>query len=249
MAHRSPRQINFQHNALAGLPFRIGKPPVDSISWKLWLACTDIAEQALASDYMQGIKAGSLHPNTYGQYTVQDAAYCYNAVADYETVEKRATSASETELAAFAQARIDSYRKYNKSFLEDWHISSGAAVNPSPAVQAYIDFERHVALNMEPIYGILAMLPCEQLWPWLATELLPCATATNLYSFWIEENNYWHGAYRLDNFIDQWFADHPAAYDWATALFVMKSCMTCEVNFFRSACGQPLLPMPKMSSL
>ena len=35
-------------------------------------------------------------------------------------------------------------------------------------------------------------------------------------------------------------------YDWATAFFVDRSCMTCEVSFFRSACGQSLLPMPGM---
>ena len=115
---------------------------------------------------------------------------------------------------------------------------------PSQAAKTYIDFEHRVAQELPPIYGVVAMIPCDELWSWLATELQPHSKSHNLYGFWIEENNDWHGAYRLDNFIDDWFAEHPAVYDWDTALYVMRSCMTCEVNFFRSACDQSLLAMP-----
>ena len=244
-ANRSPRRINFDHPALAQQTFSTDKPPEDSISWNLWLKSQDIAKEALASDYVQGIKNGLLHPNQYGQYTVQDAAYCYHAKNDYQTIVNRAVSAGLTPLAAFAEARLESYENYNADFLKDWHISSGEAVLPNPAVKAYIDFESHVANNLDPIYGIIAMIPCDELWPWLATELHSYGTPDNLYSFWIKENNDWHGAYRLDNFIDSWFAAHPKVYDADTALYVMRTCMTCEANFFRSACGQALLPMPK----
>ena len=242
---RSPRRINFEHAALAAQNISTDKPAEDSISWKLWLACQDIAQEALASDYIQGIKNGTLDPNKYGQYTVQDAAYCYNAAADYQTIEERAKNEGHPELSAFAQARLESYQKYNESFLEEWHIASGNAVVPSPAVKTYIDFEHGVAHQLPPIYGVIAMIPCDELWPWLATQLKDDAGPNNLYSFWITENNDWHGSYRLDNFIDNWFTAHPDIYDWDTALWVMRSCMTGETNFFRSACGQDLLPMPE----
>lgn len=242
---RSPRRLNFDHPAIAQLKISTRRPPEDSISWKLWIACADIACEALATEYMQGIKHGTLDPGSYGQYTVQDAAYCYNAQDDYRTMEARAKAARLPELAAFAQARYEGYQSYNTSFLGTWHIASGDAVVPGEAAQAYINFEHHVANDLEPIYGIIAMIPCDELWPWLATELQPDAIASNLYSFWISENDDWHGAFRLDNFVDAFFATHPETYDAAEALFVMRSCMTCEVNFFRSACGQPLLPMPQ----
>ena len=88
------------------------------------------------------------------------------------------------------------------------------------------------------------MIPCDQLWPWLATQLKSKVSATNLYSFWITENNDWGGAYRLDNFIDAWFTQHPDIYSWDDALYIYQSCMTCELNFFKSAGGQSLSPMP-----
>ena len=240
----SPRRLDASHPLIAPLSVSTDKPPEDSISWQLWLACQDIAQAALATDYVQGIKSGTLDPNRYGQYTVQDAAYCYGAAADYQTVETRARAAGFADLAAFAQARYVGYQSYNTSFLDTWHIARGDAVVPSEAVKAYIGFEHHVTNELPPIYGIIAMIPCDELWPWLATELTPFATPSNLYAFWITQNADWHGAYRLGNFVDAFFAAHPESYDHDTALHVMRSCMTCEVNFFRSACGQPLLPMP-----
>lgn len=245
---RSPRRMHFEHPALAKKSISTDKPPEDSISWRLWTQSNDLAEQALASDYVQGIKNGTLHPDAYGGYTVQDAAYCFNARADYETVERRATADGDAELADFAKARADSYASYNESFCKQWHLKGGDAVIPAAAAQTYIDFEHHVAHGLSPIYGVVAMIPCDELWSWLATELKPFAGDGNLYGFWIEDNDDWHGAYRLDNFIDDWFAAHPDVYDWDTALYVMRSCMTCEVNFFRSAGGQDLLPMPSKPS-
>lgn len=243
-SNRSPRRVNFQHPALSQQPFSTKQPPQDSISWKLWLDCHDLAGQALESNYIQGIKNGDLHPDSYGQYTVQDAAYCYSAQNDYQKIQDRAKTDGFTELEAFAKARLEGYQKYNEQFLKTWHLSKGSAIVPSQAVSTYIDFERQVANSLSPIYGIIAMIPCDELWPWLATQLKPYATPTNLYSFWIKENDDWDGAYRLDNFVDSWFTAHPEVYSYKKALYVMRSCMTCEVNFFRSACAQKLLPMP-----
>jgi len=245
---RSPRRINFSHEALKNLTWNDKPPPSDSISWKLWQACQDIAQAALNTDYIQGIANGNLNPNNYGQYTIQDSVYCYNAQNDYLTIEKRANSENFPELAAFAKARYESYVSYTKETFSNWHIKEPSALSPSQAAQTYIDFEHLAATDYSPIYGVVAMIPCDQLWPWLATQLKSKVSATNLYSFWITENEDWSGAYRLDNFIDAWFAKHPNIYSWNDALYIYQSCMTCELNFFKSACGQALSSMPNKLS-
>lgn len=243
---RSPRRIDFNHEALQAIPLNDkAPPPDDSISWKLWLACQNVAQEALNTDYMQGIKNGNLDPNSYGQYTLQDAVYCSNAQDDYQTIEERSQSHGYPQLAAFAKARYDGYASYNTATFKDWHIADASAVSPGEAVQTYIDFEHRIANEWHPIYGLICMIPCDQLWPWLATELENDAGSGNVYSFWITENADWGGAYRLDNFVDDWFAEDPKVYDWDSALFVYRSAMTCEVNNFRSACGQALVPMPE----
>ncbi len=243
---RSPRRIDFNHKALDAIPLNDkAPPPADSISWKLWLACQDIAQMALNTDYMQGIKSGNLDPNSYGHYTIQDAVYCYHAQDDYQAMETRALSEGHSQIAAFAKARCDSYATYNTETFNDWHIADANAVKPGDAVQTYINFEHLIANDWHPIYGLICMIPCDQLWPWLATELEADSGSGNLYNFWITENADWGGAYRLDNFVDDWFAEYQQVYDWDSALFVYRSAMTCEVNSFRSACGQALVPMPQ----
>ncbi len=246
---RSPRRIDTSHQALAAIPLNDkAPPPADSISWALWLASRDIAQQALTTDYVQGLKKGTLDPNNYGQYTLQDAVYCYHAQDDYQTLESRASAEGHGQLAAFAKARLDSYVSYNKETFKAWHITDAKALSPADAAQTYIDFEHLLAQQWHPIYGLIGMIPCDQLWPWLATELKGDAGAGNLYSFWITGNADWGGAYRLDNFIDDWIAANQQDYDWDSALFVYRSCMTCELNFFKSACGQALSPMPVKAS-
>ena len=244
------RYLDPDHPALASIPLDDKTPPPeDSPTWKLWLACADIADQALATDYMQGIKKGTLDPHQFGQYTLQDAVYCYHAQEDYQTVVDRAVAAGEHDLAAFAEARYQSYGRYNSETFADWHIADPKAVALGKAAQAYVDFEHGIAESARPIYSVISMIPCNQLWAWLATQLEGAVGPSNLYSFWITEDDDWGGTYRLDNFVDAWLAGHPDAYDPEQALFVFRSCMVGELNFFRSACGQSLVPMPEDPAL
>lgn len=235
----SPRKNQLQHPLVSDT----NPPAKDSIAWKLWLNAADIAQEALQSDFIQGIKAGDLCPDQYGHYTIQDVAYCQQAIAEYQAAEDRA--ANEPVLAAFAEARRKSYASYAAAVLKSWHLTNIGSLSPGPAAQAYIDFEHQTAESLDPIYLIIAMLPCDQLWPWLANEIADGNRDGNVYDFWITENNGWHGAYRLDNFINSWFAKHPEQYREATANWVMQSCVMGETNFFRSACGQALLPLPR----
>jgi thiaminase/transcriptional activator TenA len=241
---RFPRLLDLAHEAFATLTFNKAQPASDSISSKLWQQCQDIAKQCLQTKFVAGIGTGTLAPEEYGQYVVQDCTYCVNAQDDYQTVQKRANSANHPKLAAFAQARYEGYGKYTKQELKAWHIGNSDALALGQAAQQYVDFEHHVAVNLTPIYGVIAMIPCSQLWPWIASQLKPKSPSHNLYGFWISENDSWHPANRLNNFIDGWFAEHPDEFESKLALGVYRGSMTCELNMFRSGCGESLTPMP-----
>ena len=241
-----PRLVDFTHELLAALDLDHAQPAAGSISEKLWAACQDLANDALKSDFMQGIGKGTLSPDNYGQYTIQDCAYCVDAADDYKTMADRANAASETKVAAFATARYTSFAKYNVAMLPAWHVGKADALALNKAAEQYIAHEHNVANTLEPIYGVITQIPCSQLWPWLCEQLKAGSPAHNVYGFWLTENDSMHGAHRLDNFVDTWFAANPDKYDWDTALFAMQGSMTGEVNLFRSACGQSLLPMPTL---
>ncbi|ADO68875.1 TenA family transcriptional regulator [Stigmatella aurantiaca] len=210
----------------------------ESLSKELWARTQDVAQEALGSTFIQGIKHGSLDPNSFGQYTIQDAVYCYQAQRDYEVLASRIT---RPDLKAFVEARRDGYAKYNQQTFALWHIREPNALSLSPAAKAYSDFESMVAANDEPLYAIVAMIPCERLWSWLANQMIGDAGPGNLYSFWITGNTSDTGACRLEAFVDA----HAHHLDEGRALSVYRTCMLGECNFFRSACKQdPLLLEP-----
>lgn len=244
----APRRMHTSEEALLDTELASHPPAPDSITGKLWSNSLTIAQQALASDFVQGIAKGTLNPDQYGGYTIQDCAYCFNARKDYQTLIDRAVALKEEAMARFAQARQAGYKKYNKNYFQQWHLNNPDALTPGPAAESYIAFECWVIHNLPPIYGIIAMIPCEQLWSWLAKELEPDIKPGNVYDYWIQENSGKSGAYRLENFVNDWLAKHDSYYSPEWALYVFQSCMIGEVNFFRSGTGQPLLPMPARPS-
>ena len=229
----SPRRLT--HSLSAVKPAEAPQQAVPSLSTELWKGSQDLAAKALDSDYIQGIKHGTLNPNYYGQYSVQDTAYLYNGLNDWRTVVARAT---HPDVKAFAEARVKSWTAYIQETFGAWHIADPTAVKLSPAAQAYVELERDVAHNYAPLYAVVVMLPTESLWYWLATQLKSYAVETNVYSFWINQNaQYGSAGQRLEQFIDA----HVDSLDESTAQKVYRSAMLSEVNFFRSACKQSLL--------
>lgn len=208
------------------------QPPLYPMAALLWDESQDLARAALESDYIQGIGNGTLKPNAYGQYSVQDVAYCHYGLDDWRTAAARATHPA---FKAFAEARVKSWVKYTKETYTAWHIQDPSAVKLCAAAQDYADFESEVARNYDPIYAAVVMTPCDRLWSWLAQQLAPDSAPTNLYTFWIKENTDDSGARHLERIIDA----NADLLDESMALEVFRRAMLGEVNFFRSACGQP----------
>ena len=72
--------------------------------------------------------------------------------------------------------------------LKEWHISESSAVALNKAAKDYQKFKEDVFESLPPYYMIIALLPCDRLWAWLAKTLEPFATESNLYAFWITGN-------------------------------------------------------------
>lgn len=245
-----PRRVDFSQDPLKDIPWNTSKPATDSFSWKLWTDNMDIANSALNSTYVQGVANGDLDPNSFGKYSIQDVAYCHNAKKDYQTLENRAIAAQRTEMAAFAEARYVSYTNYVDTLLKQWHISDPTAISPGPAAAEYIALEHFIANSNWPLlFGIISMIPCSQLWAWLGDQLKADIKPGNIYDFWIQENDSWHGSYRLDNFVNAQLLLHPmSAADEVMAGRIYKACMTCELNFFNSACDGIIVAMPDLDN-
>lgn len=196
----------------------------------MWNACTSIANNALNTDFIQGIRTGTLDPVTYGGFNVSDAYYCFRGAKDYLVAKSRATN--HPTLQAFLLKKYKSYQKYNETFPEIWHIKDAEGIIPSPICQQYSDFESDVASNQDPIYALIVMIPCEYLWAWLGAQLSPPSSG-NLYAPWIKGNDYPDGAYAMGNFLHEYQKKYSVDETLATELY--SQAMTYEYENFNTA--------------
>ena len=173
-------------------------PPENSLFWKMWSSCSDIANQTLETGFIKGIKDGNLDPVKYGGFNVSDAYYCFHGASDYLTAANKAT---DPTLKAFLLKKYESYDQYNKTFPKIWHVKDANGVVPSDVCKEYSEFERATITAEDSIYALIVMLPCEYLWAWIGEQLSPAAKG-NLYAPWINGNNDPSGAYAMGNFID-----------------------------------------------
>lgn len=204
-------------------------PPKSALFWRLWEQCYAIAQKALATDFIQSIKAGTLDPVVYGGFNVSDAYYCFKGAEAYQLAASRA---KDIVLDAFLTKKHESYDSYNQTFPKVWHIRDAEGVVPNEVIEQYAAFEGKVAKQADPIYCLIVMLPCEYLWAWLGAELSPPEKG-NLYAPWIKGNNYPSGAYAMGNFLEAYQKQHPV--DEALALEYYQQAMEFECQNFAIA--------------
>lgn len=205
------------------------KPAADSLFWKLWNKNVATAEFALGTQFIQGIKNGTLDPVVYGSFNVSDAYYCFHGAEDYKTAVSKANSSG---LKAFLQKKYEGYESYNETFPTTWHIKDAGGIQPSAVCERYSNFESNIAKNEDPIYTLIAMIPCEYLWAWLGAQLSP-ASDSNLYKPWIDGNNDPSGAYVMGNFIEEYQKEYPI--DEQKAMKIYSQAMTFEYDNFATA--------------
>ncbi len=204
-------------------------PPQDSLFWKMWNSCQDIANEALNTAFIQGIKNANLDPVKYGGFNVSDAYYCFHGASDYLTA---ANKASDQVLRAFLMKKYVSYDKYNQTFPHIWHVQDANGIVPSEVCKEYSAYESKIIAENEAIYALVVMLPCEYLWAWLGGQLSPPVSG-NLYAPWITGNDDPTGAYAMGNFIDLYQKNYPIDEDFATQIYTQA--MTYEFENFKTA--------------
>ncbi|XP_071945550.1 uncharacterized protein [Antedon mediterranea] len=208
--------------------------PAKRLSNILWNKNIDKANEALHTDFIQGIQSGLLDPTSYGKYTLQDAVYCYQAAETVEVAQIKAEDENDILMVNFLTARKDMMKEYASSILEDWHLNDPTAIKLGEAVRTYITLGRNVAETKHPFYLLVAMLPCSMLWSWLATEIQSGISDTNVYSSWIKKNligNRTGGS--LVGFIDVYAEKYQL--DLNELEIIYRGAMDSEVRFFSSA--------------
>ena len=208
-------------------------PDPSSLFWRLWEHGADIAQRALQTPFMQGIGAGNLDPVVYGAFNVGDCYYCYHGAPDYQEAANRAKN---PVLQDYLMSKYKSYQAYNATLPQTWRVQDGSSIVPMDITKEYSSFETSIARHEDAVYTLIAMLPCEYLWPWLAAQLAPPAEG-NLYAKWITDNNDPSGAYKMGNFLEQYCKENPI--DENKAMDIYAKAMTYEWQNFAAAMPEP----------
>lgn len=107
--------------------YNANEPESDSFFYKAFRASEDIAQKALATPFIQGIKKGNLPPEQYGAYTVLDAYYCYQLVIIFDKsieISYGTSCFSDNDLTKLIVEIRNCYQEYNSTLLDVWHIEN-----------------------------------------------------------------------------------------------------------------------------
>ena len=220
---------------------RIGKPSRESFYSRAFDTNRATAEAVANTRYLRSMQDGTLDPLAYGCLTVQDAYYCYSARDTLVALLERDALEGQPDLKELLEAKVDEYDVYNRTFLDDWHLRNAESVMPTETMSLYAAHERRVALEEDPIYALVAYLPCHCLWPWFARRLMMSPRyQPGVYRGWFEtiypsESVGFGPAWLLGSFIEEWIgAGKP--FDESLAMDIYRSSMDFELKLFSEAC-------------
>ncbi len=226
---KNNRRIELSKDFIANHKLSTLAPPKNSLFWKMWNSCLDIANKTLETGFIKGIKNANLDPVKYGGFNVSDAYYCFHGAEDYLAASQKATNSA---LKAFLLKKHESYVKYNNTFPEIWHVKDAEGIVPTEVCKNYSKYENETISKEEAIYCLIVMLPCEYLWAWLGAQLSPPLKG-NLYTPWITGNNDPSGSYAMGNFIDLYQKTY--SIDEELAMQIYTTAMNFELENFKSA--------------
>lgn len=198
---------------------------MSKLSDQLWDSTKELRQDVMKTTFIQGLKNGSLDPVKFGKYVVQDVVFCYQGQKNMETIAAR----SFGDLRDFMKKEILSLRQYNKHVREAWNIQNPDAVYTNSACRAYIEFLTYVAQSYDPIYFLVAFLPCMRLWPWIGEQLRQSESNFGVYQSWVNE-------YLTGDLFQSWedFINKSSTIDRDIASKIYTESMKDELEFFSS---------------
>jgi thiaminase/transcriptional activator TenA len=217
----------------------ITEPDKDSFFIRAFNANIDIANAVVNTQYLQKMKTGILDPSYYGCLTVLDSYYCYRAAETLGSLLNNIDKSKYPDLHNLVEANQKSYREYNKTFLVDWHILQSDSVVPTDKMKRYAEHEHNVMCYQDPIYTLVAYIPCYYLWPWFSKKIIEDSNyKPGVYDLWFKGNYYgedsFGSAWTIGNFIESW-KKSGNAFDETLASDIFKKSMQFELDVFTDA--------------
>ena len=161
----------------------------DRFTDELWQGSADIYAAILAHPFLTGLTDGSLPPDAFTFYVIQDALYLLGYAQALAAVASRAPDPAGIEMfAGHAAAVIAEERKLHDTLLAGLGIdpASADAAEPAPTTLAYTSYLLATARGGSYAEGVGAVLPCYWIYWEVGKELLQRGSPNPRYQKWID---------------------------------------------------------------
>jgi len=205
---------------------------IDAISFsqQLWENNLIVANEVLDTPFLRAIADGSLPPDVYGAFIMQDIYYCEKAQVAYEIGINRTNNVpSKKDLQIFFEERLENYVQYNGLYRAQWQIAP-SCIKPLPNTSNYVQLESDIAENQQEELLAVVMTPCMVLWDWLGSQLLNRTSDSNPYLSFIKYMRDPDGVEAMNSFLDILIP----SLDEAVASEVYHSAILGELGMFNS---------------
>ena len=161
----------------------------DSFSAELWDSTADTYAAILAHPFVRGLTDGSLPPEAFTFYVVQDALYLRWYAQALAAVASRAPDTAGTEMfARHAAGIVDVEMSLHKSLLPDLGIDVAtlAGAEEAPTTLAYTSYLLAAVRGGSFAEGVGAVLPCYWIYWEVGKHLLAQGSPDPRYQKWID---------------------------------------------------------------
>ncbi|MDQ2813525.1 MAG: thiaminase II [Actinomycetota bacterium] len=161
----------------------------DSFSDELWKGAAGIYAAIVAHPFLTGLTDGSLPPDAFAFYVVQDALYLQRYGQALAAVGSRAPVPADTAMfARHAAGALEVEQALHESLLADLGIdpASIAQAEFAPANLAYTSYLLATVSVGSYAEGVSAVLPCYWIYWEVGKELLRRGSSDPRYQKWID---------------------------------------------------------------
>lgn len=161
----------------------------DSLTAELWSDITDIYDSILVHPFIAGLTDGTLPPESFAFYIVQDALYLRQYAAALAAVASRAPSAEAAAMFARHSAQaVATELGLHACLLPEFGIDPRgiAAAEPAPTNLAYTSYVLSVIRGGSYAEGLGAVLPCYWIYWEVGKELVRRGSPDPRFQRWID---------------------------------------------------------------
>ena len=158
-------------------------------SEQLWQRNLDLYQKTLALPFNQELAQGTLHPEVFGHYVIQDAQYLLAYGRALAVCAAKAYDADDVmQFSEAAKIAIVVERSLHDSFMQQFDISKQEFQNTplTLACHHYTSFLTATAWSESYPVVLAALLPCFWIYAEVGKDIVDNSIANNPYQAWID---------------------------------------------------------------